>query len=202
MFVTLTPAEMSDATDIGERRNRVAVAAGIQSKYGAGRDDARLHILGAMGECAFCKQLNIPWPRYINTYKHKPNVGEYDVQCRSEAHYELMVRPDNNMDWKYVLVLGPRPPLFEIVGWKWGRDAQRDDWLKSYGGRPAAWFVPQGSLNKFAGEPNRFDDFIFDEPEPPIPSPLPDNNEYLKEFLAWSQRRRDAKRRHRQQRAK
>ena len=76
---------------------------------------------------------------------------DYQIPCqiktRSEHWYDLMVRPNGKNDEVFIHVTG-EPPHMVIRGWMIGRDAKQPQWMKYYGDRPGAWFVPENALNR------------------------------------------------------
>lgn len=104
------------------------------------------HILGAFGELAVARILNI-YPGFIlNTFKG-PDL-EPDIQVRTTRHKNgrLIMTADDPPFHKYVLVTGDAPEL-DIVGWIWGYEGQDEKWLTDpKNNRPPAYFVPRDAL--------------------------------------------------------
>jgi hypothetical protein len=95
---------------------------------------------------AVAKALNVYFPSSVNTFKNGSDLFHgIEIRTRSKEHYELIVRPDDNMESRFVLVTGCAP-VFNVRGWIVGVDARREEWWNEYGERPGAWFVPQESL--------------------------------------------------------
>ena len=104
------------------------------------------HILGAAGELAVAKFLGRYWGGDVRNFK-KADLGQsVQVRTRSKHEYDLIVRHDDNPDDAYVLVTATTHTRLRIHGWIYGSEARKDEWLKTYGDRPAAWFVPQSAL--------------------------------------------------------
>jgi hypothetical protein len=104
---------------------------------------------GLMSEKAAAKLLGMPWPANNRGFKDA-DIGD-DIQVRS-THYRtghLIVRADDILEHKYVLVLRNNIPYFRVVGWILCKDAHKDEWWR----RPDpereeyAWCVPQSFLN-------------------------------------------------------
>jgi hypothetical protein len=144
MQVRLTNQEMMTAALIGIMRQ----VSSLRREDGHGfdgEDGWTIHIEGACGEMATAKALGRYFEPTLNTFK-APDLGaNIQVRTRSKNHYDLLIRNDDNLDNIFVLVTG-RAPLFEVRGYLRGHDAIKDEWVKTYGGRPAAWFVPQAAL--------------------------------------------------------
>jgi len=149
MTVTLTVSEMVVAASVGCRRNIASIHSKHENKHGLESDDNgwNIHILGAMGEMAFSKAMGMYWCCGVNTF-HAPDIGQaIQVRTRSKRGYELIVREADSSDDIFVLVLG-QCPTFDVVGWLYGWECKNEEWLKSYGNRPSAYFVPTDKLNK------------------------------------------------------
>lgn len=142
--VTLNWHEVCLAAHVGLWRRINAVKQGkrdIHGYEGAGWD---ANIEGACGELAAAKALGRYWDGSVETWK-RPDIGDLQIRTRSQSHYGLLVRPDDDDDDIFVLVTG-KCPEFTVRGWLHGRDSKRQQWLNEHGGRPAAYFVPQSSL--------------------------------------------------------
>lgn len=146
--VRLTWSEVLIGATIGVQRQLEALTQGRPDAHGFdGSDGWTKHIEGACGELAAAKVLDLHWGGTVNTFKEGGDVGEHiQVRTRSRLDYDLLVREDDPDDAVFVLVVG-QVPTFQVVGWIRGRDAKRPEWVKRYGGRPAAYFVPQVSLH-------------------------------------------------------
>lgn len=145
MNIILTSAEMAAAAIIGTNRNIAAIQQGLPDANGHQGSGWNLHIEGACGEIALAKALNIYWSASINTFKNGGDVGSLQVRTRSRDDYDLIIRPNDNRQSKFILVTGVAPH-FTIHGWITGIDARRDEWWHEHGGRPGAWFVPTKEL--------------------------------------------------------
>jgi hypothetical protein len=144
MQVTLSPHEMATAAWVGVRRQVEAKRKGLPDKHGFDGDGWGSHIEGAGGEMALAKALGVYWDGGVNTFKRDDLPG-IQVRTRSRHDYELLVRSADSGDEVFVLVTGQMPE-YRIHGWIRGADAKRAEWEKCHGGRPPAFFVPQGEL--------------------------------------------------------
>lgn len=150
-IVTLTPQEMYVSSLVGVRRRLASTGAGKQERNGADRlDNAAawyMNVVGAQGECAAAKALGLYWPASINAAKSEPDIPpDWQVKTLAKDHYDLIVRPNDVMAHRYILVTGDGPS-FRVHGWIRGADACRDEWWKDRGGRDKpAWWVPQSHL--------------------------------------------------------
>jgi len=145
MKVLLTKQEVFMAAMCGVMRNFGSMFRGLKANHGYSGDYWGIHIEGAAGEFAAAKALGVFWSPTVNSYKSADIAPNIQVRTRSKSDYDLIIREDDNPDHAYVLVVG-QSPEFEVIGWIWGRDGKRPEWIKTYGGRPPAWFVPQDKL--------------------------------------------------------
>lgn len=148
MNVTLTPDEVRRAVWVGVERQLEARRLNLPDRHGFTGDGWGEHIEGAAGELAVAKLLGWELDATVNTFKAGGDLGEkVQVRTRSEHWMELIVRPDDRDGDYFVLVTG-RIPRFRVRGWYPGGAAKRPEWLQSHGGRPPAFFVPQGKLKR------------------------------------------------------
>ena len=144
--ITLTINELAVAANVGARRQLSAIEAGLRDKHGA-KQGWQIHIEGAAGEIAVAKFLNRHWSCSVNTFRSEPDVSTYEVRTRSEDWHDLIIRPDDKDESPYILVTG-QAPYFTVQGWLYAREGKVPDFWKAPGGRPPAWFVPQGILRE------------------------------------------------------
>lgn len=147
MNVKLEWYEVMMAAVVGVRRNIAAMANGLKPADGYNGEDAwSIHIEGACGELAYAKATGQFWSGSVNTFRQGGDVGLTQVRTRSRDDYDLIVRERDNDDSVFVLVVG-RCPNYRVVGSILAADAKaRPEWVKTYGGRPPAWFVPASGL--------------------------------------------------------
>lgn len=157
--VTLDETELASAAKCGKRRFDYCVKRGHKQRGGIPGENENLRarlandILGAAGEIAYAKKAERRWECKPETFGEGDDTGGVQVRTRSRAYYELMVRPtdkEQHAGQPFVLVTGTHGgSAFVIVGWIYCEEAQRDEWLRSYGGGKPAWFVPQSALHPF-----------------------------------------------------
>lgn len=134
---------------MGLRRQLSALRDQRPDAYGFAADAGwNVHIEGACGEAVVAKVLNRYWNGSVDSFRQGGDVGATQVRTRSKHSYELIVRPDDRDEDAFVLVTGAAPS-FRVVGYIIGRDAKRPEYLQTYGGRPAAYFVPHKELAPF-----------------------------------------------------
>lgn len=159
-MVMLSPHEMYLASMVGVRRRLASLHAGMSERNGASRHSIAeqwfFNVVGAQGELAAAKALQVYWPASINAKKADADLLP-NIQVRTlERHdYDLIVRADDPDGFAYVLVTGSGPQ-FQVHGWVYGNEAKRAEWLFDRGNRdkPCYW-VPQKSLRDLATLPLR-----------------------------------------------
>lgn len=116
-------------------------------KAGA-RTEVDVHLQGAGGELAVSLVTGILWQGSVDTFKKGGDVGPLQVRTRTRAEWDLIIRSDDRDEDVFVLVTGSRSE-FVVVGWIRAADGKRPEWVRDYGDREAAWFVPQSALRPF-----------------------------------------------------
>jgi hypothetical protein len=151
VLIELTPQELYLSSVVGVRRRIESMRRGCSERNGLDREKVAsawyYNLVGAMGEVAAARALNVYWPATINQRKDEPDLlPDYQVRCLAESHYDLTVRDDDLDRFRYVLVTGD-PPVFEVHGWIIGGEAKRPEWYRDRGDRNApAYWVPQSAL--------------------------------------------------------
>jgi hypothetical protein len=147
--ITLEWYEAMQAALVGVQRQMAALYRHRREAHGAsGADGWTKHIEGAAGELVVAKVTGRYWGAHVNRFRGAgPDVaGGLEVRTRSDPSYDLPVRDDDDDAAIFVLVLG-QCPTYTVVGWILGLDAKRPQWRQTYGGRDAAYFVPQAHLH-------------------------------------------------------
>jgi len=121
---------------IGAARRIESLMGGLEDQHGFSGDPWGANIEGAIGELMAAKGLGRYWDATVNAFK-APDVGPYQVRTMKD----LIIRPGDKPHEVFIWVTGACPD-YELRGWIWGREARRDEWLKGWGPKPKAWFVP------------------------------------------------------------
>lgn len=166
----LTPEKQKRAVAVATRRNLESAKVGDRNRYGlvgGPKKDLEMHIAGTSGELPTAEYKGIPWAESVNTYG-EPDVGDIQVRTRTLLGYELYVRPQtktpcaihspifedgcgycktegDDPKYPYMLVVLDLPKVY-IMGWRYGWEAARKQWLRPHGGRRDAYFVPHEEL--------------------------------------------------------
>jgi hypothetical protein len=155
MRVKLEWYEVDQASDVGRRRMVEAVRKKLSSAVRvtrAGKDEWTAHILGALGEMAFCKGTGRYWAGTVNTFKDADAGNRIQVRTRADHDHEMIVRERDADADVFVLVSGG-PSEFIIRGWMLGEEAKQAEYKKNYGGYGAAYFVPANDLHSLDSLP-------------------------------------------------
>jgi len=145
MNIALEWYEVSRAALVGVTRNVEALRRGYQHTRVI-HDEWNIHILGALGECAFAKATGRYWSGSVNTFKSGGDVGEnIQIRTRSKHTYDLIVRDGDKDGDIFVLVTGG-PTEFQVQGWIGAADAKKEKFKQNYGGYGNAFFVPAREL--------------------------------------------------------
>ena len=137
--------EVSRAALVGVSRNVEALRKGLENHRQTGDSEWHVHILGALGECAFAKATGRYWSGSVNTFKVGGDVGAIQVRTRSSHDYDLLVRDGDRDSDIFVLVTGG-PNEFRVHGWMRGSEAKAGEYRRNYGGYGEAFFVPKERL--------------------------------------------------------
>lgn len=153
MKVILDWSELELAAAVGLRRQLSSMRDQREDRYGFSGPGWSIHIEGACGELAVAKAMGRYWNGGVDTFKgpdvpgQAADTGSIQVRTRSNRDYDLIVRPNDADQDVFILVTG-RAPEFEVHGWIRGREAKQEMWLRTYGDRPPAYFVPQAALQR------------------------------------------------------
>lgn len=131
---------------IGCARQIEALRRGYKDKHGFNEDGWECHAEGAMAEMAAARAIDRYWTMTVNTFRGEGDVGRYEVRRRSENWHDALVRPDEADERIHIAVFG-KAPEFWVAGWCHGYEAKQDQWLKTHGGRPPAYFMPKEELH-------------------------------------------------------
>lgn len=101
---------------------------------------------GACGELAAAKALGCYWPAGVNTFKGDLDLADFEVRTRSKHHYGLLVRENDPLDRKFLLVTG-ECPFYTVWGWATAAEVrQHGKQLDPQNdGRPPFWVLDDKS---------------------------------------------------------
>lgn len=133
---------------LAARRQQAATTRNRPPHNGAPTDPDRAlayHRLGARTECAGYLYLKpVHWNTYVEHVHGVADLEDWiDVKGCLRSHHSLIVQRDDPEDWAYLLVCASRHPIYEAVGWCWGREAKVEIFRSDPVGGRAAFFVPR-----------------------------------------------------------
>lgn len=106
-------------------------------------------IVGACGEFAAAKALDIFWPASVNTF-HRTTDLPHNIEVRSTSREggrtSLILRNNDPDDRIFILVVG-EPPVMRVIGWFIAGDGKRPEYLDNPHDHRPAWFVPKEDLH-------------------------------------------------------
>lgn len=144
-IVNLSWHEAAMAAEVGRMRQLASIKAGLRDAYGCKSDGWSEHIEGACGEMAVAKHLGIYWDGSVNTFS-RDDLPVCQVRTRSDHSYDLIIRPQDKDESRFVLVTG-KCPQYIVHGWIKAAEGKKPEFLREHGGRPAAYFVPKDILS-------------------------------------------------------
>lgn len=156
MHVKLEWYEVDQASDVGRRRMVEALRKKLSPNVNVssgGRDEWASHILGALGELAYCKATGRYWAGTVNTFKDPDAGTRIQIRTRAEHDHDLIVREKDCDTDIFVLVTGG-PTEFFVRGWMLGKEAKKKKYQKNPGGYGTAYFVPAGELKSLESFPS------------------------------------------------
>ena len=145
MLVTLSASEIRFAAQVGAARRTESLLAKYERPVISSRGDWQMDILGAIGEMAVAKALNVYWTPSVNTFK-LPDIGTLNVRATEHNNGRLLLRP-GDPPGIYVLVV-VRKAECNVAGWI-ESDLARNAMYQSRPDLdgPLCWAVPMADLH-------------------------------------------------------
>lgn len=150
--IILTDEEKKQAIEEAYRRQKINESENRKGRNGGaeyGKEALTIHILGAAGEMAVAKYMNMK--EYLYKEKHAKRGScdlphNIDVKTAGKHSYRLIVQNKESKNKKYVLVTIENKEIL-IHGWIDGDKAMNEKfWCDPKGGRPA-FFISKEHLN-------------------------------------------------------
>ena len=146
MKIRLSWTEVWAGVHAGCQRRIAVLERGGRDRHGARAADIawKADIEGACAELAAARVLKCEWPAFIDQGS-KPDILP-DIEVRN-TNPSLIVRPADYKDRRYLWVKG-MAPNYDVVGWMFGGDAMREEWLTDFNKshRPKCYCVPATEL--------------------------------------------------------
>ncbi len=141
--VELTPTELLMGQTIGTMR-QAALQLSHGVRYGA-------HIMGARGEIAVAKALNMYWDSSVNSFKSRGDVGDIEVRTTTYVPPQscsLYVTDRDHDDRRFVLVSQIDDATYQLNGWASGSDVKKHGVYESKAaGKPPAYWLRYDQLH-------------------------------------------------------
>ncbi len=114
-------------------------------------------IQGSIGEYTLALWLGIPYAGCIDVFRSRPDVGIYEVRATGHKYGRLLVRKHEDFDDTiYILVRQSRLPIVDIVGWMYGHECNRPEYLKALeAGRDPAYVIDNHLLHDMETLPEK-----------------------------------------------
>lgn len=158
--IQLTFVEMQMAHVVALARQFTAMKKNLpRGSNWAGPEYARdigMNFIGAMSEMAVAKLLNRYWTgaAYAGIYD-KPDIGGLQVRSTNNRDGKLLLHKKDSDSDVFIFVTA-EPPLFKIIGWKYGWEAKQAlFWVELQPGRPC-YAVAQSELMPMSSLPGDF----------------------------------------------
>jgi|TARA_R100000458_G_scaffold25005_2_gene22522 hypothetical protein len=141
--VELTPTELLMGHTIGTMR-QAALQLSRNVRYDA-------HIMGARGEIAVAKALNVYWDSSVNSFKSRGDVGDIEVRTTTYVPPQscsLYVTDRDHDDRRFVLVSQIDDATYQLNGWASGSDVKKRGVYESKAaGKPSAYWLRYDQLH-------------------------------------------------------
>lgn len=151
--VELCEWEARYATFVGKHRQRFIDKKGFEQRGVCGNSGEVNNIMGACGELALSKWLNVYWHPHVfdeSEYQNRKNIydvgGQVEVRCTGHKNGRLPVKSIDRDGAPYVLVI-QAGNTYTLVGWLYGHEAKQARYIREYYKLPwVSYFVPQSEL--------------------------------------------------------
>jgi len=130
-WLTLLPEDIELADRVAVRRQEAAEQRGRKGHNGAastGKNALALHVLGARTELAgkFYFHPKCHWNDFRDKIYRLPDLEDWiDVKGVDKFGYRLIVQKNDPPEWAYLLIVAQRHPIYDVIGWCWGHEAQQ-----------------------------------------------------------------------------
>jgi hypothetical protein len=147
MKVSLTWQEQLFAAQAGVMRRISAISRKRSEPYLTPKGDLwGIDIESAGAEAAVAKALGKYWLAVLqNPQDANGDVSGVEVRSTTRPDGRLIVHDRDKDDSVFVLVRGSFP-IYDVVGWIYGRDGKKDEYLFCATGRLPAYYVPEADL--------------------------------------------------------
>lgn len=149
MIVKLSPEECHMAVLIASTRQTSSAIKGLKDRINdkSWFDGFLVHFHGCVGEIAAAKALDVHWPGWVDRFTTVADLGDnIEVRHRVDNAHDLIIRNSDDKDKFYVLTTG-LPDAVIVHGYIRGKNGMNKTFIRTHGGKPAAYFVPKEFLS-------------------------------------------------------
>jgi len=101
---------------------------------------------GCVAEMAWHKLLNLFFVPAINTFHITPDsLDDIEIRATTTSTNRLIVRDDDHRERRFVFAITDGESV-RFVGWCYGYEAMKPQWLDNPNDQRESWFVPQDAL--------------------------------------------------------
>jgi hypothetical protein len=147
--VVLTIPEFISAVESAKLRLTTSVAMGLNDATTYKRnwiERLTQETQGVCGEMALGKLAGVWFVPSVNTFHRVPDCfADTEVRATGLANGSLILRGNDPDDRRYILTIVDAPKV-SIIGWLYGHEGKRDEFLRNPNGYRESWFVPQDCL--------------------------------------------------------
>lgn len=147
--IAMTVAEFAVAVQSAVTRMLISAGQGINHASTYNRTWLRrLHeeVVGCLAELAMGKFIDRYFIPEVGTFHTKPDCL-HDIEVRSTAweNGSLIIRDNDNDDRRYVCCVVTGKGV-HLMGWLYGHEAKKNEFIRNPNAYRASWFVPQAKL--------------------------------------------------------
>lgn len=152
MLVKLTQNDLKYAEAAAMKRNK-SQRDGDRADGKVLDDSLGIDIQGAEAELAVAKAFKLPWDgeflrleKWFDWRNSGHDVSGLEVRSTYHKRGSLILHPKDKDDAPFVLVLTNDRPIYNLVGWNFGRSGKKSQYWRDVGyGRPC-YYLPQDQL--------------------------------------------------------
>lgn len=131
---------------VGGARNAAAADQGRKLENGRRDLGIETHAIGALGEYAFARWLNINWQPLVGELDtERGDVGEFQIKSSLNRDGHLYVRTQDPDHFVYVRCFVNLTQV-ELMGWAYGYDVKKQEFWKVEGVHKPCYAYPQSRL--------------------------------------------------------
>lgn len=148
MNITLDDNDIRQVAHVAYDRGLPSIMSGARNTNGGMTDPFLRHLIGAAGECAVAKHLDVYWDCSVGRFRDMGNdVGAFQVRARREP-LPLIIRPVDSDQDIFILAYMTDKTFrnWKIAGWISGAEGKKVGRLTDMQGGPR-YLVNENQLN-------------------------------------------------------